>query len=208
MEANSLTPGHFETTNLLIERYMTEAHFCAPGIVVSYDSTTQSASVQPSLMRKYNAPSGADIPAVPLPQINMVPVVFPATATSWVRLPVAVGDQVMLHFSDRSLDLWWTSGGIVDPEIPHKFSLTDAIAVPGLRSKGTAINPKGAPTSLEICNGNVWLELMATGQVKLSNGVVDLVQGLYTFLNGLNSATLTAQATAFLAIVAPFAGIL
>lgn len=181
---------------------MTEAHFCAPGVVVSYDPATQSASVQPSIMRKYNAPGGVDQPAVALPQINLVPVVFPGSRTAWLRFPLYPGDPVMLHFSDRSLDAWWTQGGMVDPAMPHKFSLADAIAVPGLRAKGQAIQAKGLATSLELVNGPTRIEIMAGGQVVISNGVTDLVAALAAFLTGLNSGTLSGQAATFLTAIA------
>ena len=182
---------------------MTEAHFRAPATIVSYDPTTQSASVQPSLMRKYNGPAGVDIPPVALPQINLVPVVFPGSRTSWLRFPLYPGDPVMLHFSDRSLDLWWTQGGMLDPAISHKFSLADAICVPGLRSKSEAIQPKGLTTSLELVNGPTRIEIMAGGQVAISNGVVELLQSLLTFATGLNDSTLTAQAAALVTALTP-----
>ena len=213
MEPSSLSPGPYEAVNLLIDQYMTEAHFCAPAVVVSYNAATQSATVQPTLMRKYNSPTGADLPAVLLPQISNVPVVFPATATAWLRLPIAAGDLVMLHFSDRSLDAWWATNGAapLDPKIPHKFVLADAIAVPGLRPGQAAIAAKGAATSVELACGILWLELMASGQVKLTNGTVDVIQALSTFATTVSSATNVGQiagaAVILEAALAPFAGL-
>ena len=199
MQPNSNTPGHFESVNIAIDRYMCDVHTCMPGVVIDYNPGTQTATIQPSIKRKY-----ADGVLQSLPQLQNVPVVFPATKTSWVRLPVTAGDEVVLHFAERSIDQWWLSGGEVDPGIPHKFNLTDAIATPGLHAQGNAIKPKGGMTSLEICNGTIFIELLPTGQIKISNGFVDLISLLNTFVTGLNSGTLTAQAAAFKLALTPF----
>lgn len=200
---NSNSPGAFESVNLAIDRFMCEVHTCMPAKVVSYDPSTQTATVQPTLQRVYLVQGQEH--AVDLPEIFQVPVVFPATANAWLRLPLAAGDLVMVHFSERSLDAWsQTNGGsTLDPLIPHKFSLADAIAVPGLRPQSQAISVKGAATSLELCNGSTWIELLATGQVKITNGTVDLMEALTTFATGLNVSTLSTQAAAFVAEIAP-----
>ncbi len=200
---NSNSPGAFESVNLAIDRFMCEVHTCMPATVVNYDPSTQTATVQPTLQRVYLVQGQEH--AVDLPEIFQVPVVFPATANAWLRLPLAAGDLVMVHFSERSLDAWsQTNGGLtLDPLIPHKFNLADAIAVPGLRPQSQAISAKGAATSLELCNGSTWIELLATGQVKITNGTVDLMEALTTFATGLNVSTLSTQAAAFVAEIAP-----
>lgn len=50
-----------------------------------------------------------------------------------LALPVAVGDTGLLIFSDRSLDVWLATGGIVDPGDDRRHALSDAVFVPGLR---------------------------------------------------------------------------
>lgn len=140
-----------------------------PGVVVDYDLATQTATVQPSLRRKL----GGQV--MNLPKLTHVPVVFPATATTWLRLPVGPGDPVQLHFSEASLDKWWVVGGEVDPAIPARFALGDAFAMPGLHAKPMAIVPKGAPSSVELVNGAGWLEITADGRFKLANGSGELL---------------------------------
>ncbi len=143
----SFSPGVFETVNLIISRYMAEVHTVFPGEVVSYDIATQSATVQPLLKRSIAGK------VLSLPQLLNVPVVFPATTTTWLRLPVSARDRVMVHCAEGSLDKWWVSGGEVEPEIPAKFSLSDAIATPGLNARPQAIVPRGANSSVELVNG-------------------------------------------------------
>src|SRR5690606_33082216 len=51
-----------------------------------------------------------------------------------VTFPVDAGDEVLLIFSESALDAWLTYGGEVDPVDDRRFSLSDAIAIPGLRN--------------------------------------------------------------------------
>lgn len=170
--AQSASPDFTETINILIDRYMSEVHTCMPGVVVAYNAENQTATVKPSLKRFI----AGDIFSQPL--LLEVPIIFPATKTAWLRLPVAEGDPVMLHFSEASLDRWWPNGGEVDPDIPTKFAIADAIAVLGLNAKPDAIVAKGALTSLELVNGTSWVEITAAGKFKLTNGAVELLQVL------------------------------
>ncbi len=182
-EPTSFSPGYFEVVNLIINRYMAEVHTVMPGVVVDYDIATQTATIQPSLKRSIAGQ------ILSLPQLLKVPVVFPATAHTWLRLPIAAGDPVMVHCAEGSLDRWWVSGGEVDPEIPAKFSLADAIATPGLHALPQAIVPKGAPSSVELVNGLAWLEITAEGRFKVTNGAVELLTLLDSVLGNLMTLT-------------------
>ncbi len=181
----SFSPGYFDTVNLIIARYMAEVHTTMPGKVVAYDIATQTATIQPALKRSI----GGQV--LSLPQLLKVPVIFPATATTWLRLPIAAGDHVMIHCAEGSLDGWWRTGDEVDPQIPAKFSLADAIATPGLHALPQAIVPRGANTSVELVNGIAWLEVTADGRFKITNGVVDLLGILDSVLDALMALTTT-----------------
>ncbi len=187
----SNSPGQLEVINLAIERFMGEVHTMQPGKIVDYDHATQTATVQPSLKRKY-----VGVEAQLLPQLKNVPVIFPSFKTGWLRFPLAVGDTVMLLFSERSLDVWWTNGGEVDPQIPHKFHLSDAVAVPGLNPSTAPIVPKGASTSVELAFGTAWLEITAAGQFKIKNSFAELFSALQQFAATSASATTAPQIAA------------
>ena len=165
---------------LAIERVLGSVHTCMPAVVVDFDISTQTATVQPSLQINM----GGTLQT--LPQISKVPVVFPSTATAWVRLPVAKGDQVMLHFSEQSLDKWAQGDGSPTATgTPHRFDLSDAIAVPGLRPNSKAFKAKGAPTSLEVTNGLGWLELSNDGRFNFSNGTTKFFDALVKLLQDI-----------------------
>lgn len=143
---------------------MSNIHTSLPGKIIFYDKSTGLAQVQPLIKRKYKTSSMAS----ELPIISGVPVVFPRTTGAWVRLPIAAGDTVLLIFSERSIDRWIENGGMVDPETPERFSLNDAIAIPGLYAKPNAIEQKGADTSIEITNGSAFLEIKSDGTVEIT----------------------------------------
>lgn len=67
------------------------------------------------------------------PVIPGVPVNFPGGGGAYITFPIAEGDTGIIVFSEASLDKWLSKGGEVDPEFDHRFELTDAMFLPGLR---------------------------------------------------------------------------
>jgi hypothetical protein len=113
---------------LLFQTMLGGIHTAFPGMVQSYDPLTMRAVVQPCLMRKYY-----DLPAAtPLPVLMDVPVMFMSTGSLHIIAPPDPGSYVLMIVCERSLDMWLTSGGVVDPMSPRKFDLSDAVAIPGL----------------------------------------------------------------------------
>jgi hypothetical protein len=110
-----------------------------PGRVVSYDAKTQEASVQPLLKVTRINESGKRIVDT-LPVINHVPVAFLGTGAYSITWPVKKGDTVLLLFAEQSLDAWLVNDGIVDPQGGRRFHISDAIAIPGMRSFRNALD--------------------------------------------------------------------
>jgi len=110
-----------------IDAAVLELHTSIPGIVISYDSATQLATVQIAIRRK-----DADDNVYEIPPIQRVPVLFPRSSAGSVHLPLAKGDSVLLVFSERALDRWRQAGDVVDPgNIARFHHFTDAFAIPG-----------------------------------------------------------------------------
>lgn len=106
-----------------------ELNFCLPAKIVTYDFSTQKASVKPLLKKVYTDDSVIDLPIV-----NNVPVMHPSSGGASITFPVKKNDQVLLVFSQRSLEEWLDNGKDIAPDDPRTFDLTDAIAIIGLRS--------------------------------------------------------------------------
>lgn len=118
----------------LIGTELADVHTCLPGKIVSFDGNT--AVVRPALSKALA--SGRVLDA---PDIVSVPVHFPRGlgGTAIISVPLAAGDDVTLHFSERALENW-LSGTDGVPGDPRMFDLSDAFATPVCRPGGVAID--------------------------------------------------------------------
>lgn len=133
----SATPSIVDIIGRFIDGKVADINVAMPGIVVSYDAATQKADVKPSLQRGSLGDDGGRVSSS-VAVISGVPVVFPGAGSYSITFPVAAGDCVLLVFSQRSLDRWVSRGGEVDTEDDRLHDLSDAIAIPGLRSFNNA----------------------------------------------------------------------
>lgn len=160
------TPSLNETVRSVIQQVLADVHVCLPAEVVSYNSSNQTASVQPQLKRGYD--ENGSITLVNLPVIPNVPVCHPRANEAWIHLPVKAGDNVLLIVAERSLDNWKSQGGIVNPASRRKFNLTDAFAIPGGYSPATPFSPKNGD-DLEIRNDQNVMSITPSGEVSITS---------------------------------------
>jgi len=165
MATNEEKPSLAKLLQMAIDGRLCDVHTSMPGIVKSYDRATQTVKVQPALRRKY-----VDGKIVDLPIINQVPVVFPRAKGKWVHFDLEEGDVVTLLFSERSLDTWKQKGGLVSPDDPRKFHLSDAYAIPGGYDLGSSLVPNGGEGSIEMANGENHIVIEKDGKMTLKNG--------------------------------------
>lgn len=67
------------------------------------------------------------------PEVREVPIVFPGSSQGLLRVPLQVGDYVLLIFSARPLQNWLNGdGSTVNPESFQKLDYNSAIAIPGI----------------------------------------------------------------------------
>lgn len=175
-------------------------HTCLPAAIVSYDFTVQKATVQPLLNKVW-----ADGTTMVMPLLENVPVVFPRSGGASLTFPVNSGDTCMLLFSERSMDLWLSVGGQVNPDDNRKFDLSDAIAIMGLypfSQPSQAINNTDVlltfqNSSITIkANGDIVIN--TAGTIALGNSVTELLDVVSQILGFLSSATaFTVPSTPF-----------
>lgn len=154
---------------------LSNVHTSLPGIIVSFDPILNKASVQPALNKKF------DTGEMTMPILENVPIIFPSSGNFSMTFPINVGDYVLLVFSERSIDLWKSVGGQVTPNDPRKFSLSDAIAIPGLMpltENSTNDNQdfviKFADSEIRISqNGDI--QIKTASKVAVGNQLVELL---------------------------------
>jgi hypothetical protein len=176
-----------------------ELYFCTPARVVSYDSTKQSAVVQPLIKRRVRGEGEREtqLPGV----IHDVPVVFPGAGDYSFTFPVAKGDTVLLVFADQSLDVWLPSGAEVDPEDDRQCDVNDAIAIPGLRSFASPVSspPTDAacasvPTGKQLRLGDKDASEAALKGDEFTSQLATLVSSIASAVSGIPGGTAAGTA--------------
>ena len=121
-----------------------------PGIVVSYDPSTETATIQPATRRaRYNAED--EIVAEEINPIQNVPVIWPSCAAFSFHGVLAAGDGVDLVFSTFSHSGYRNTGSVSTPQDLSPQSLSYPKAYPGFKPKKETgkdtDNSIGVPTS-------------------------------------------------------------
>ena len=132
----------------LVDERIAELHTALPAEIVEFNQDTNTVDVVPKA--KMTLSSGETFE---YPRINDVPVLFPCGMgnEAVIVYPVKKGDGCLLIFSEQSLD-YWRSSGVMSSEM--KFSLSSAIAIPGLFAKPSSdIGEAFETDSIIIRNG-------------------------------------------------------
>lgn len=146
----SRSPDLSEVLEGVRETTSADVRVCCVARVVRWDSAKpREVDVQPVHKRAYLNEDG-DRTADKQPVIPSVPLVYPGGGGFVVTWPMAVGDEVLLVFSDDSLDKYLNVGGQsdIDTEDDRRHHITDAVAIPGIRSLGTTTSVSS--TAVEI----------------------------------------------------------
>jgi hypothetical protein len=113
--------------SLFIDLLCRELHTAMPGYVVNVDSSgsARRVDVQP-LLKATNIKGGQSTLAI----IQGVLLMTPGTGKSSVIMPVAIGDLVLLVFSEKALEKWGLGAAPADGIFGRQFDLSDAFAIP------------------------------------------------------------------------------
>lgn len=143
------------------DRRARELNVSLPGIVVSYDSATETATIQPAVNRLLPSVSDPDEDvSEKLPAIPDVPVAWYRARGVSIVPPegLSPGDPVTLLCCDRDISAWSRSGALSDPDDARAHSWANAIAIPGLVP---STNPFPAPSDAAALASLVYTQLAA-----------------------------------------------
>ena len=117
-------------------------------VIVTEDSDGFTVRLQPAIKGKQIDPQGKETD-VQMPVLPDVPVQFSAGGGFTITHPIKKGDEGIAVFSARCLDNWWQQGGVQTQARQRWHSLSDAMYIPGIRSKPRALggNPDDQPQS-------------------------------------------------------------
>jgi hypothetical protein len=141
----SRTPGYVEALESATTQAINELFVAMPGRVVKYNAATQTADIKPLLKRAYIDDQGNE-DLDDLAVLPNVPVMFPRAGGFFLSFPLAVNDNVLLLFMDRSIDSFMSSSGSValDPVDLREHDISDAIALPGFFTTPRALKDQVA----------------------------------------------------------------
>lgn len=133
----------------VVDEKVADLHTALPAEIVEFNQESCTVDVVPKA--KITLSSGKTFE---YPRINDVPILFPCGMgnDAVIVYPVKKGDGCLLIFSEQSLD-YWQSRGVTSSEM--KFSLSSAIAIPGLFARPAAdIGDAVKTNSIIIRNGS------------------------------------------------------
>lgn len=126
--------NELELYNTLIDRIMNTLRVAAPGIIQSFDATTQTATVKIAI-REQVRQENMEYVWTEIPLLLDVPVMFPRGGGYVLTFPIKTGDECLVIFGDNCYDAWFSSGGIQNQVEKRRHDLSDAICIPGLWSQ-------------------------------------------------------------------------
>lgn len=118
---------------------------------VSKFGSEQVISVKPAVQMPL-----ADDKFVDIPILEDVPVIMPSAGGGLLSFPIKYGDIVLLCFSMLSIECWKNSDGSTkEPFNKRHHSLPDAIAIAGLYTKTTHLEPNTESVELKFAGCSI-----------------------------------------------------
>lgn len=111
------------------------------------------------------------------PVIQGVPLLFPRAGKFFVRMPVNVGDTVLLVFSMHAYDLWFLQGDTRPRQFHERtHDISDAIAIPGLYSAADGLASASATDMVIGHDDNgAQIKIKDDGTIELGSAAADFV---------------------------------
>ena len=122
--------NRYEELQALKRDILFSLHCALPGTVVSFDSESQTAVIQPAVFRVIPTVAEGSPSSVSLPLLRDVPVFMP------VSFEVNPGDVCLVIFADCDIDAWFETGEAEVPASDRMHSLSDGFAFVGFRTRG------------------------------------------------------------------------
>ena len=135
------------------------------GTIQAFDPISQTATVQFIDKQVQNAFSIQER-LFDLAPVTDCPVVIVSGGGGFVNTPIQVGDECVVLFNDRDIDLWLATGGVQKPNTKRTHSWSDAIVLVGVFSAVRALQNYDA-TSLGLQYKNSKILIKQDGSIEI-----------------------------------------
>lgn len=180
MAADPRTPTLAQVISKALDTRLADVRVAMPARIESYDVSKQLADIQILLKARV---VGEDLKEATetVPVLRNVPVMTFGGGGMFLSFPLAKGDTGLVIFSDRSMDIWKSVGGEVDPIDVRQHSVSDAIFIPGLRANPQAL-PDVGPSLVVLGQSNASADFVALAS-KVDAGFSALVSAFNTHVH-------------------------
>lgn len=167
-----------------VDNFETQLNTCVFAKIKTFDSSTQTATVTPLVYRAYS--DGANQPP---PDIDHVPIVFPASGGGCITFPIKPDDEVLVLFFQNDTDEVWDTGKAGIPPTVRYHDYNDAVGIVGLRSKENSLEASTEDVQIRFEDASGKLNSITLGSDKsisiksesgseikqLSNGKIEVI---------------------------------
>jgi hypothetical protein len=165
----TITPELTEVLEIAIESRLLDVHTSIPGVIQTYDASTQTATVELQIRRPLEGETEGEIVLEDLPVLQNVRVVFPRTKKFMVTFPIEAGDTGDVFFAETPIGQWRAVEGVAVPESLGRFDLSGAKFYPGLSKDSDSI---ADDVSSEMVIGEI-----GGVQLRINSSAVEAVSG-------------------------------
>lgn len=127
LSINERSPDQLKIIRDAIKAELAAFWSALPCEVDSYNPDAVTVNVQPLIRIPVRKEDG-ELELLQMPLLLDVPVMFPCAGGFTITHPIHKGDECLVSFADRNIDLWWQSGGIQNPFDMRKHDLSDGFA--------------------------------------------------------------------------------
>lgn len=194
-----------ELLRRVVESQRSDLHTALPGIVRSYDASSQTAEVELALTRPLPAEDENDEEDTfeTLPVLPSVPVAWPRGGGFYFHCPLTDGDSVLVVFCESDTNAWRNSGGVSDPSVTLRHTLSGPVAIPGLYPRNDTLADAdgsnatfGSDGGLKVTVTSSALEVDGNSDAAaLASKVDDLQSNLNDLITAYNNHIHTTTAT-------------
>jgi phage gp45-like len=151
-----------ENISRQIEEMSDRIRVAIPGFIESFDAEKQIVSVRLAIREKVSV-DGEPYEDLEVPILTQVPIYMPRAGNFILTMPVTVGDECLVVFSDNCYDSWWETGKVGNQLDLRRHDLSDAIAIVGIWSQPNVVGNYSTDSAvLRNLNGDSLIEVKDT----------------------------------------------
>jgi len=153
-----------ETIRIAMRSLQSRLWTALPCYVESFDAQAMTVVAIPFIAGRALQLDGT-LEDLPIPPLGDVPVVYPGGGGATLTFPIEPGDECLVVFASRCIDMWWKYGKVAPPAEGRMHSLSDGFALVGVRSQPNVLaNISTTATQLRSNDGSTLIALNPTAQ--------------------------------------------